>query len=155
MSAPTLAPPLLDVFVPGTPAPKGSTRSFAMRANNARGMRAVTIADNKGPQREWSAMVSAVAMQACGVDTVLTSAAVHVHVEFVMPRRKNAPKTRTDAHTRKPDGDKLTRCVWDCLTGIVFADDAQVASWSGGKREAELGETPGAHIRVHLIGATP
>lgn len=146
----------LDIFVPGKPTPKGSTRAFV------RGGRAVTVADNKATQREWSAYVHDAAGQEWAAlaarrplraDWVAgpISGPVHVRVDFVMPRRASAPKRSTPAHVRKPDGDKLTRCVWDALTHVVWVDDAQVVEWSGSKREAEIGETPGARIRVALL----
>lgn len=145
----------LDVFVPGKPAPKGSTKGFH------RGGRVIITADNGPDQRDWSSRVRD-AVQRDWADPAWhhvvnsdrpgpTLAPVHVVVDFVMPRRASAPKRRTDPHVRKPDGDKLTRCVWDALTHIVFVDDAQVVSWAGGKREAEIGETPGARIRVALL----
>lgn len=141
---------VLDVFVPGKPEPKGSTKAFAVRANNRRGMRAVTIADNKETQKAWSTRVhEAVTMAWNGLGP--HAGPVRVHVDFVMPRRASAPKRSTPPHTRKPDGDKLTRCVWDALTHVVWVDDAQVVEWSGSKREAEIGETPGARIRVALL----
>lgn len=147
----------LDVFVPGKPAPKGSTKGFH------RGGRVIITADNGPDQRDWSSRVRDAVGRAWRLDDVEfdapreaweygpTARPVHVVVDFVMPRRASAPKRRTDPHVRKPDGDKLTRCVWDALTHIVWVDDAQVVSWAGGKREAEIGETPGARIRVALL----
>lgn len=141
---------LLVLFVPGRPEPKGSTRAFAVRANNKRGMRAVTIADNKETQRGWTSYVRDAARELWG-DRPPIDGPVRVRVDFIQPRRASAPKRSTPAHTRKPDGDKLTRCVWDALTHIVWLDDAQVVEWAGSKREAEIGETPGAQIRVERI----
>lgn len=136
----------LDVFVPGKPEPKGSTRAFV------RGGRAVTVADNKTTQKAWASYVrDAVAQAWDELPGGPTAAAVYVRVDFVLPRRASAPKRSTPAHVRKPDGDKLTRCVWDALTHVVWVDDAQVVEWSGSKREAEIGETPGARIRVALL----
>lgn len=144
----------LDIFVPGKPEPKGSTKAFV------RGKRAIVVADNRATQRDWSAYVRDAAVQAWvrpwgaqPIDehgTGPVTGPVHVRVDFVMPRRASAPKRSTPPHTRKPDGDKLTRCVWDALTHVVWVDDAQVVEWSGSKREAEIGETPGARIRVAL-----
>lgn len=143
---------IVETFVPGEPAPKGSTRAFAVKANNGRGMRAVTVPDNGAAQRGWtSAVVAALIEDYRGP---LYAGPVHVRVDFVMPRRKSAPKTSTPAHTRKPDGDKLTRCTWDALTGTVIADDAQIVAWAGSKREAEPGERPGAYVRVEAVPAS-
>lgn len=145
---------IVETFVPGEPAPKGSTRAFAVKASNRRGMRAVTVPDNGPAQRGWTSAVVAAVLDGYGSDRPLYCGPVHVHVDFVMPRRKSAPKTSTPAHTRKPDGDKLTRCTWDALTGTVIADDAQIVAWSGSKREAEPGERPGAYVRVEAMPAS-
>lgn len=140
----------LNVFVPGKPIQKGSTTAFAIKANNKRGMRAVTTADNKGPAREWASFVRDEARQHwIGSPTAVP---VYIEIEFVLPRRASAPKTRTVPHTRKPDLDKLIRNIWDSLTHVVWVDDAQVVSESSSKREAEIGEVPGAHIRVRVLG---
>lgn len=42
------------------------------------------------------------------------------------------------------------RAVWDSLSLVVFVDDARIVVWSGSKRIAEIGETPGARIAVAL-----
>lgn len=132
----------LDIFVPGKPMTKGNLTGFKMGTR-------IKLTEKSGTeQRQWSAFVHDTAAQAWSGGP--TDQAVEFHVEFVIPRRKAAPKGRTDPHTRKPDGDKLLRAVWDALTHVVWVDDAQVVRWSGSKREAEIGETPGARIRVAL-----
>jgi Holliday junction resolvase RusA-like endonuclease len=141
----------LVVFVPGRPVPKGSTKAFAIKANNRRGMRAVTTADNNADQKAWGAYIRSRVLDVWGARSPWVGP-VRVTTTFVMPRRASAPKRSTPPHTRKPDGDKLTRCVWDVLTHVVWVDDAQVVSWSGSKREAEIGETPGVLIRVERLG---
>jgi len=35
---------------------------------------------------------------------------------------------------RRCDGDNLQKLVWDAFNGVVWVDDSQVVSWSGGKR---------------------
>lgn len=135
---------LLVVFVPGKPEPKGSAKAYV------RGGRAIVVADNKDTQRDWTAFVRDAARQVWG-DRAPIDGPVRVVVDFVQPRRASAPKRSTPPHTRKPDGDKLTRCVWDALTHVVFVDDAQVVAWGGSKREAEIGEVPGARIKVERL----
>jgi crossover junction endodeoxyribonuclease RusA len=137
----------LDVFVPGAPQPKGSTRSFVVGGRTTP-VRAVTTADNKGPARAWAATVTDAAHQHWLGGPVADALAVQV--EFVLPRRKGAPKRSTPAHTRKPDIDKLARCVLDAMTHVVYADDAQIDDLAASKREAEPGETPGARIRIYI-----
>lgn len=134
----------LMFFVPGKPLTKGNLTGFKM------GNRIKLTEKNGAEQREWVAFVRDRAQQMWG-DRAPISDAVRVVVDFVMPRRATAPKRSTPAHTRKPDGDKLTRCVWDALTHVVFVDDAQVVQWAGSKREAEIGEVPGARIQVQRL----
>lgn len=135
----------LDVFVSGTPTTKGSLIAVKHKSTG----RAVAIPTNSANQRAWQAYVRDEILQAW--DRGPTVESVHIEIEFVMPRRKSAPKGRTDPHTRKPDGDKLERAVWDSLSKLVWADDAQVVRWAGSKREAEPDETPGARIRVRTL----
>lgn len=133
----------LDVFVPGKPMTKGNLTGFRMGTR-------IKLTEKSGTeQRQWSAFVHDTAVQAWVGGPA--AGPVEFYVEFVMPRRKGAPKRRTDPHTRKPDGDKLLRAVWDALTHVVWADDAQIVRWAGSKREAELDETPGARIRVRVL----
>lgn len=141
---------LLDVFVPGEPAPKGSIQPFIVWRGGK--PTPAARADNPESQRAWHDAIAAVVRAARG-GLPAVDGPVHVHADFVMPRRKSAPRTTTPAHTRKPDGDKVTRCTWDALTGTLLADDAQVVSWSGSKREAEPGEQSGALLRVELLPA--
>jgi crossover junction endodeoxyribonuclease RusA len=140
----------LEVFVPGKPVTKGSTQAFAIKANNNRGMRAVTTADNSADQRAWVAFIRDQVMGAIPGRPPHVGP-VRIDVEFVLPRRKSAPKSWTPAMTRKPDMDKLERAVWDALTTVVWVDDAQVVRSSETKREAGPDETPGARIRVALL----
>lgn len=54
------------------------------------------------------------------------------------------------------DGDKLTRATWDALTQSgVITDDRHITRWSGGKKWAGPGETPGAVIRITELGGAP
>jgi Holliday junction resolvase RusA-like endonuclease len=82
--------------------------------------------------------------------------AVSVQVTFVLPRpathflpinkRRDAPELRPEAPVYPmgtPDLDKLCRSVLDALTGIVFADDAQVISLYAAKVYAEEPVFPG------------
>lgn len=138
------APPgvLLDVFVPGTPAPQGSIRAVVHRTTG----RAVAIKDNNAAQKSWRTDVGWYAAKA-STGTVHTGP-VAVRVEFVMPRPKSAPKRSTPAAIKRPDCDKLCRAVFDALSGVIYRDDSQVVDLHASKRIAEIGETPGARIRV-------
>jgi crossover junction endodeoxyribonuclease RusA len=139
----------VDVWVPGAPVPKGSAKAFVTKAG-----RAVVTQTNREAQRDWAPFVrdsvgQGLVYQSLGAWP--TAAPVAVALDFVMPRRKSAPKTYTPAWTRKPDLDKLIRMVLDCLTHVALADDAQVTSVAGSKREAEPGEEPGVRIRLVVL----
>lgn len=138
----------LDVFVPGRPAPQGSIRAIVHRSTG----RAVAIKDNNDKQKSWRQDVRDAAYVAWGSGRPPIPGPVVIHIDFVMPRPSSTPKRRTPPAIRKPDADKLERAVWDALTHVVWVDDSQVVQWSGTKRLAEIGETPGARVRVSALG---
>ena len=130
-----------SILVLGTPVPQGSAKAFV------RGKRAIVTHDNAATE-PWRDSVKAHARKVVGPEIRYTRPqAVHLAVEFVMPRRASAPKRSTPPHTRKPDLDKLVRAVGDALTGVVYEDDSQVTGIDACKREAEIGEQPKASIR--------
>lgn len=127
----------VEFFVPGDPAAQGSKR----HVGNGR---MIEQSRKVGPWRERVALAAHEAMNGRahipgGITLALT---------FVMPRPKSAPKRSTPAATKRPDIDKLERAVLDALTNVVFADDSQVTNLHALKRLAEIGETPGVHIRA-------
>jgi Holliday junction resolvase RusA-like endonuclease len=76
---------------------------------------------------------------------------VEVIVQFVIPER---PRVHSATDRGAGDLDKLQRCVWDALTGIVYVDDSQVTVSGASKRMAEPGEMGGATIHVRLLGTS-
>jgi Holliday junction resolvase RusA-like endonuclease len=70
---------------------------------------------------------------------------IRVDLIFYLPKPKTAVR---DFPTGKfdGDGDKLERCVWDAMTGVVYIDDRQVIEWSGKKRYAKT--TPRVSITI-------
>lgn len=135
----------LDVFVPGQPVTKGSAKAFMPPG----GRFPVVKQDNSADQRAWSSHVRTTVLDAWNRGP--HDAPFALDVEFVLPRRAGAPKTYTPAHTRKPDVDKLLRCIGDALTKLVWTDDSRITHWAGSKREAAPGETPGARIRLRVL----
>ena len=130
-----------SILVLGTPVPQGSAKAFV------RGKHAVVTHDNAATE-PWRDSVKNAARAKVGPEIYyLRPAAVHLAVEFVMPRRASAPKRSTPPHTRRPDLDKLLRALGDALTGVVYEDDSQVTGIDACKREAEIGEMPKASIR--------
>lgn len=122
--------PVRRLFVPGDAAPQGSKRHVG-------GGRMIESSKAVGPWRERVAL----AAHRHGYE-VLTGP-VRVDLEFIRPRPVSTPKRSTPPAIKKPDLDKLTRAILDALTGIAYADDAQVTELHSIKRLAELGEAPG------------
>lgn len=129
----------IEVFVPGRPAPQGSKRHVG---------RGILIESSKavGPWRERVDILSRKLMKDAGFGVF--TGPVEVRAEFVMPRPKSAPKTRTPAATKRPDLDKLLRAALDAISGPVIADDSQVISIDATKRLAGLEEPSGLWLRV-------
>jgi crossover junction endodeoxyribonuclease RusA len=128
--------------VVGTPEPKGSMRAFV------RGGRAVLTSDNPDLKR-WQAAVRASAQRAMTMaGGCHSTVAASVTLDFRLPRPKALPKRRETPHVKRPDVDKLARGVLDALTGVVWADDSQVAALRATKRYAGLNEPPGAVVHV-------
>jgi crossover junction endodeoxyribonuclease RusA len=128
--------------VPGTPAPQGSKRAFRNRHSDR--IQLVESSKTVGP---WRERVALAAHSAAGGRNLLDGP-ITVLIDFVMPRPKSAPKTRTPAAVKRPDVDKLARACLDALTSVIFVDDAQVTNLHVTKRLAEVGEAAHAHITV-------
>ena len=134
--------------VPGVPAPKGSARAIR------RGGYAVLVASgsdaNQSAQRAWAAAVGWSA-RAARVPLLTCPVAVHCVFRFARPVSHTRAQRASQAHTHKPDVDKLLRCTLDALTGIAYADDRQCVDVRGVKRWCAEGEAPGAMIEVRTV----
>ena len=143
----------LSFFVPGVPAPKGSMRARSVRTKGGK-HRTVMTHDNEATE-PWMVAVGWAGRQAMQGRSLWRNTALGVDVTFWLPRpsshftkggslRKSAPPF---PHT-KPDRDKLERCVWDALEGVVFDNDSRIVSGRSIKRWA-LGELgPGATVLI-------
>jgi len=85
-------------------------------------------------------------------DTPIITGPVEVFFEFFMPIPKSTSKKKRSLmlcgvirHTKKPDRDNMEKKVLDCMSGIVFADDA--LSWNGGSRK-QYSEHPRTKIII-------
>ena len=135
--APALQPEASgNLFVPGIPAPKGSTRAFYIKKLG----RAVVTHDNKRT-RPWE---QAILAELLALHPQIHDGPVSVCMNFYLPRprghfgklglRPSAPRH----HLVKPgDVDKLARTVLDALTGVVYRDDAQVTTIEARKHYAD------------------
>jgi len=133
----------VHVFVPGVPAPQGSSKIVT----NRRTGRPLIIHDNERTE-PWRDAIRAKIREHWRTRTMVIlhrGIPVSIDLEFVMPRRKREPAT-LEAHTRKPDTDKLVRAVLDALTNLIYDDDSQVVQIRARKRIAWPDEEPGAHI---------
>lgn len=146
-------------FVPGTPEKKGSSKGFGfIRKSGPRaGSIGVNITNDAGPKaKTWAALVSSFASTAMAGRAPLDGP-VRVEIVFHLLRPKghfgkrglkpSAPKYPAV----KPDGDKMVRCAWDALSGVVFCDDRQVVEWPGGKVYAVDGRVGAAFAITPLV----
>lgn len=137
---PPITPPgtVLDVFVAGRAAPQGSKRHVG-------GGRMI---ESSKYVTTWREDVRAACLQVWGGRAPLDGPLL-LEVEFVRKRPASAPKRSTPAATTMPDLSKLIRSTEDAITSAgVWVDDARVVQIVASKRIAEIGETPGARIRV-------
>lgn len=151
--------PVLEVFVAGAAAPQGSKRHVG---------RGVMIESSKAV-KPWREDVRAACMdrwvcqgarscyrceQSHGAWPHLKppiDGPVRLVIDFVRKRPTSAPKRWTPPATTMPDLSKLVRSTEDAITSAgVWVDDARVTTLVAHKRLAEIGETPGAHIRVEV-----
>lgn len=149
----------LAFFAAGTPVPKGSTKPRPVRNRQGRIVSVGVTGDNQERQDRWSGFVAQAAREAHLWDQVPAGerdpwgGEVECVTHFVVPLLPDGGKTLRESATQRSvgDGDKLTRCVWDALTGIVWVDDSQVTQWGGSKRLAAPGEQPGVQVYVRLL----
>lgn len=140
-------PDVLAFDVVGTPSTQGSVRAFM-----AGGKPRVAQGGSKASREALSSWREAVAAVARGHrnGAPLLDCPVQVRLNFRMLRPASAPKTRRTwpVKARSGDIDKLTRAVLDALTGVVFADDAQVVGLVVSK---DWGDPPGCAIAIRPV----
>jgi crossover junction endodeoxyribonuclease RusA len=122
------------------PQPQGSAKAFV------RGRHTVITSDNK-KLKPYRNEVTAVVLQACRDEQAATPLAskhipVGLSLEFFFERPPSIPRKRLSVVV-KPDLDKLVRATLDALTGVLFADDAQVVrvearKWYGSPERVEI-----------------
>lgn len=78
--------------------------------------------------------------------------ALIVYCCFHMPRPKNHYKVDGKlkegvpvAHTKKPDLDNLLKFIFDCLNGVAWKDDSQIATFTANK---VYGDEPKTEITI-------
>lgn len=136
-----------EFFVEGVPATKGSTTAFFHKSSG----KLIVTATNRGKQKAWQTEVSKAADLAMKRNkaSMVSGEVVGVRLDFYMPRPKSLKKSAGNWHSKRPDLDKLVRCALDGLTGIVFADDSQVAAITASKFYSGDGYAVGCAIRIY------
>lgn len=143
---------ILPVWVEGSPAPQGSLTAYAIPGKGARIVQGANP-DSRARLLAWRELVGYTAREAMRGRQMVADGPVMCSMTFCLPRKTNTPKR---AHTwpcrgRSLDLDKLVRAVCDALTGVAFADDAQVVGTWALKRWADEGQEPGVMMSVWQV----
>jgi crossover junction endodeoxyribonuclease RusA len=145
----------------GSPAPQGSKSAFRNQYTGK--IQQVESSKKVKPWRQDVKQAAIEARDAAGWQTL--TGPVEVHTVFYFRRPNTHYRSGRNAHLLRDaapaapanratyDGDKLTRSTWDALVQAgVFADDAQIARWTGEKRWLDIDHPhTGAHIEVREI----
>jgi len=140
--------------VHGIPVAKGSRRAFVNKATG----KAFTApsSDKEKPWQNTVAQCALVARSQCGlIEPMRGPVRLALSFTFMRPKShmgsgKNSNVVKASHlsswHTGKPDTDKLIRAILDAMTGIIYADDSQVAVVCASKQWVTDG--PGVTIEV-------
>jgi Holliday junction resolvase RusA-like endonuclease len=139
---------MLAFTVYGVAKPKGNLKAF-----HRPGMHFPIVTESNRNVKSWQQLVAEGASHALHQVPLHQAAAlfaspVRLTVAFYLPRPKSLPKRRAVPHLTAPDLDKLTRCIGDALSQVVYQDDAQVVEAVVGKFYAGVGEAPHVDVRV-------
>lgn len=139
--------------VDGLPGPGGSKSAFW----NASLGRSVLVDAGGRKTKLWRNAVRFAGIEAMDGAPPMRGPVV-LAIDIVMPRpgrhhraNRKGEALRPDApawHLQAPDATKLVRSTEDALTGIAWADDAQVVRQHVGKRWADGGEPAGAEVWI-------
>lgn len=135
----------IHFVVYGVAQAQGSAKAFMPK-----GGRFPIVTSSNPKLRGWRHLVSDAAGRAlaeAGGHFMEKGTAVRVVAEVYLPRPKALGK-REAHHTKSPDVDKIARGLSDALSGVVFADDAQVVQFKVSKFYTAPGEAPHAVIVV-------
>jgi crossover junction endodeoxyribonuclease RusA len=137
----------LSFTVFGVARPKGNMKPY-----QGKGMKFPIVTESNRNVKSWQQLVAEGASRALNArppdERRLLEGPVRLTVAFHLPRPKSLPKRRAVAHLTAPDLDKLTRCVSDSLSQVVYRDDAQVVEAVVGKFYTAIDEAPRVDVRV-------
>jgi crossover junction endodeoxyribonuclease RusA len=139
---------MITFTVYGHPEPQGSTKAFIPKGWN----RAIITSDNT-KLKPWRQELTRAALEAnrngllplskTNGSLIAREIPVCVRMDFFLAKPVSTPK-RVTRPTKKPDIDKLTRAIFDSLTGTVITDDSQIV-------EALVGKWYGIPERVEIF----
>ncbi len=144
----------LTFEIHGHPVAKGSKRAFPIKRKDGR-LSVAVREELSERQKTWAGQLTHVFQEAATNGAPLLEGPVVVKLHFAMPRPKRLPKTRTAWPTTRPDLDKLTRLVLDCLQGVLLVDDSQVVNLTVRTRYAAPGGRPGVRITLLPLQEEP
>lgn len=121
----------VEFFVAGRPAPGGSKRAWPHPVTGK-----VIVRDDCKRNREWRTLVWAAARKV--YRGPVTECPLRLEATFFLPRPKRS-RQEACAPTVRPDLTKLLRSTEDALTGVIWADDAQIVEQRCQKLYAEDG----------------
>jgi crossover junction endodeoxyribonuclease RusA len=134
----------------GRPQPQGSKTPWLPRYKGGafvvgkNGQPVIATMDSNKKLKPWRQELRRAALEANRAVVVLErDVPVCVRLDFYLARPKSLPM-RFERPTKKPDIDKLTRAVFDSLTGTIITDDSQIV-------EAMVGKWFGLPERVEIF----
>lgn len=145
---------IFEIFINGVPKPKGSWIPRQRKDGS------MFLIPDCSKMREWENMI--IKRSKALIDTVCNGkSAYRVDMYFLMPRPNNhftsnnplrpLKASAPEYHTKKPDLDKLVRCVHDALCKAeLYKDDCQVVAGEVFKTYATE-EGPGVIIKAYRI----
>ena len=122
-------PDRISFTVLGKPQPQGSMKGFVLPGKDGKKPRAILTSDNTKmkPYRQQVGWAALDARAKAGHTTLFAEKQVAVGVEFRFYFEKPPSITKKRQYISvKPDIDKICRSTIDAMTGIMFADDAQI-----------------------------
>lgn len=132
----------------GNPIPKGSAKGFAVPMKRdgepvvddagQRKYRAVVTHDNPNT-KEWERTVRTAAQHGRGSGRFFRTEPVEIRICFGLSRPASVSTKKRPLPTVRPDLDKLVRAIQDAVSGVIYADDAQVVSIRAWKKYVESG----------------
>lgn len=143
--------------IPGEPVAQGSMVAAISRTTG----KPFVKSGNEAKLRRWRTHAATVAGEAFRSRMIPKGVPLMIEARFYFERPKNQHGTgRNSAIVKasappvpvvRPDGDKLCRALFDALTGVIYADDAQIATHQVWKLYADATAEPRTEIVVRRM----